>query len=859
MTFAGLVPDDFEEFRSVKFWDGFFEKRKQRAFEWYGEWRQLQPLVWGACARPNKQILMLGCGNSDLSAQMYDAGCRSITNIDFSKVCIKEMLMKNLRQRPQMKWLVMDMTQLKFKDGSFHIAFDKGALDALMGEDTDAASTAGSKLLSEVQRVLDPSEGQYICVTLGQPHVLNRLLASFGSGWSLSIDRVPPSPDMASSPLQPFLVIAARCSRQTLHTQETDGQIDDLDDIDLEEDSELRQGQGQRQHGASPKSAPAVQLSFKADTQAVNGEQLADIIKIVHKENLLRASGGRSQAYPQPAAHPTSAIPAARPAASPFDQLQPGRCCLLALPQPPASPPGWGCPGHAHTHDAASFTAAVLDVDAATAKQAVRDCAVFIVPQGREHEWLFTSPEGQGQVAQGCCARRVIVVFLNRGHVFSSLKAVQAELSPLVVDLAPKPSRHLEAAIPFMTTQEGIGNRTVVEEAASPLTGHISIEDVTVQGDDGIDVTLRRMVFTNNRNLIQSEAVLCPAGEAAQVNTEPTASAANGQQGNAVPKSPIGKMGKAEAKSAKRKAKAGAARQNSASNPGQQQPLVVDHTQLACDYHKGIVAGLSLIQPHLSSISQTSSSAGPTHHAAQSSTQQQLHPDSQQQQQQSDVQSQGAVKTEQQQQQPQQQQQSQAEVQSSGNPGGRARAMVVGLGGGGLPVFLNRHCHMDVQAVELDPVVVDLARRHFGFADSASLRATVGDGLQAVAQLAQRLNANSAADAQQAAELAGLDSGSMQSPVSCDSPHSQHLDLLVVDAGSGDASVAMSCPPAPFLESTFLGDAKQALKPGGMLAVNCVSRAAEPYRAAVETLQVQCRINVICLLFAQRGGKQAVS
>lgn len=70
MTFEGLVPDDFEEFRSVKFWDGFFQKRKQKAFEWYGEWRQLQPLVWGACARPHVQILMLGCGNSDLSAQM---------------------------------------------------------------------------------------------------------------------------------------------------------------------------------------------------------------------------------------------------------------------------------------------------------------------------------------------------------------------------------------------------------------------------------------------------------------------------------------------------------------------------------------------------------------------------------------------------------------------------------------------------------------------------------------------------------------------------------------------------------------------------------------------------------------------
>lgn len=79
--------------------------------------------------------------------------------------------------------------------------------------------------------------------------------------------------------------------------------------------------------------------------------------------------------------------------------------------------------------------------------------------QGREHEWLFASAEGQGQVAQGCSAKRVIVVSLNRGHTFGSLKAVQGELSPLVMDLAPIASRQLEAAIPFMTTQEGIGSR----------------------------------------------------------------------------------------------------------------------------------------------------------------------------------------------------------------------------------------------------------------------------------------------------------------------------------------------------------------------------------------------------------------
>jgi len=62
-------------------------------------------------------------------------------------------------------------------------------------------------------------------------------------------------------------------------------------------------------------------------------------------------------------------------------------------------------------------------------------------------------------VAQGCSAKRVVLVSLNRGHTFGGMKAVQGELSPLVMDLAPIVSRHLEAAIPFMTTQEGIGSR----------------------------------------------------------------------------------------------------------------------------------------------------------------------------------------------------------------------------------------------------------------------------------------------------------------------------------------------------------------------------------------------------------------
>ena len=244
----------------------------------------------------------------------------------------------------------------------------------------------------------------------------------------------------------------------------------------------------------------------------------------------------------------------------------------------------------------------------------------------------------------------------------------------------------------------------MLEEAESALTGHISIEDVTVRNDDDTDITSRRMVFTSNRNLIQSEAILSPA--------------VNGQQANTVPNISVGKKGRGKAKASKEKEKAFAKGQTSPSNKGQQAWLV-DHSQLACDYHKGIVTGLCLIEPHLSLMSHASSLAAPTPPASSSGAQQKLHGDSQheshqqqcQQQQQPEVTSQ--IQS--------QQQHSQPEAQGSGMARGRPQAMVVGLGGGGLPMFLNRHCHMDVQTVELDPLVADLARRHFGFADSATL------------------------------------------------------------------------------------------------------------------------------------------
>lgn len=110
------LPKDLSEFQDVEFWNNFFRMRGGKPFEWYGEWEDLAGLLAVHCdLRPEQEprILVPGCGNSTISAAMYDAGFFQITNIDFSRVVIAEMLQLHVRNRQKMRWLVMDMTRIQ--------------------------------------------------------------------------------------------------------------------------------------------------------------------------------------------------------------------------------------------------------------------------------------------------------------------------------------------------------------------------------------------------------------------------------------------------------------------------------------------------------------------------------------------------------------------------------------------------------------------------------------------------------------------------------------------------------------------------------------------------------------------------
>lgn len=59
----------------------------------------------------------------------------------------------------------------------------------------------------------------------------------------------------------------------------------------------------------------------------------------------------------------------------------------------------------------------------------------------------------------------------------------------------------------------------------------------------------------------------------------------------------------------------------------------------------------------------------------------------------------------------------------------RERMLIVGLGGGTLPMFLRRHYPgAQIDVVDISPQVLDVARRYFGFREDERLQAHVADG-----------------------------------------------------------------------------------------------------------------------------------
>lgn len=148
--------------------------------------------------------------------------------------------------------------------------------------------------------------------------------------------------------------------------------------------------------------------------------------------------------------------------------------------------------------------------------------------------------------------------------------------------------------------------------------------------------------------------------------------------------------------------------------------------------------------------------------------------------------------------------------------------LLVGLGGGALAMAIRRYFNSSLlTVVELDPVLIDVAKGFFGYAPDANTTNVVGDGMQYMLDCAGSCS-----------EAAGADA-----PPSVPPSEAVLLDFIVLDADSADSSRGLSAPPQEFTADTAVAAMRSLLSPRGILVVNTVARDKNELRRFVDAIK----------------------
>ncbi|CAL9695681.1 unnamed protein product [Knipowitschia caucasica] len=421
-----LLPRTAGEFSSAEYWERFFKKRGEKAFEWYGDYNKLCGLLHKYIKVKGK-VLVVGCGNSELSEQMYDVGYKHLINIDISETVINHMNQRNVERRPDLSFRQMDATKTPFEDSSFQAVLDKGTLDAMASEEEGALA---SNMLTEMSRVLSVG-GRYVCITLAQESVIKLAVEHFVSlGWAARLHCLQNDPESEEDSFAlPVFVMVCTKFRQ-------------------------------------PMPSPILEICLGEDGPPTRFTQISELLSTVREH----------QAYSVLRKRLRTCTDVSSNVALTLCHTKTG------LPR---------------------YTLTIQDSAPGAKVPKANHFAIFIVPQGSETAWLYSSAEGQEQLAASANFRRLVIVGMHRNQEYTSMEAVQTELSPMVMDLAP-PAMPPNHQVPFLSATGDLGWREVVSTGTSELSGDFCVENVR-----GEDCELyRRLVFLSNTALIQSESKL---------------------------------------------------------------------------------------------------------------------------------------------------------------------------------------------------------------------------------------------------------------------------------------------------------------------------------------------------------------
>ncbi|KAL0241519.1 hypothetical protein GEMRC1_006754 [Eukaryota sp. GEM-RC1] len=177
------------EYSDPHYWVERYKKEPNTNFDWYLTFVNLKDIL-EPYLRDDAKILVVGCGNSRLSYQLYEAGYQSIVSIDIAENVVEQMVEKYKESAPELEWQKMDVRKLDFPSETFDLIVDKGTMDALLcGKDSFENVLCAHK---EINRCLKP-QGIYVNITYGQPESRLDHFKRQDLNWNVETKTVPKS------------------------------------------------------------------------------------------------------------------------------------------------------------------------------------------------------------------------------------------------------------------------------------------------------------------------------------------------------------------------------------------------------------------------------------------------------------------------------------------------------------------------------------------------------------------------------------------------------------------------------------------------------------------------------------------
>mmetsp|Transcript_110908 Transcript_110908/g.192289 ORF Transcript_110908/g.192289 Transcript_110908/m.192289 type:complete len:286 (+) Transcript_110908:111-968(+) len=231
----------------ANYWSVRYSTTVNEPFDWYVRWEQLKESLTSILDPEKKpKILVLGCGTSTLSEEMYAEGFEDITNVDSCQELV-EALREKHQDKENMKYESFDARRLpqafaekkkqleeerlaaeagkepedkeegkeeekmeeekKEEDFLFDLVIDKACLDCIACAQDSKLEI--HRLLLSVSRVLKPGTGIYVCISHAPPDLRQPMLVGIADftriqsqkyKWTYSHETLP---RLLSNPLNP--------------------------------------------------------------------------------------------------------------------------------------------------------------------------------------------------------------------------------------------------------------------------------------------------------------------------------------------------------------------------------------------------------------------------------------------------------------------------------------------------------------------------------------------------------------------------------------------------------------------------------------------------------------------------------